>query len=101
MPAAPLMSATIMMPDAMEATELPPLPELEPMGRQPRRQPVPELTSPVQWEPAGMDRLWYDYDEEPMEESAQRLWDEIDQIELPLEGEPHDLWWSTSKENSQ
>ena len=99
-PATPLMSATAIVPDVMEAIELPPPPKLERSGRQHRRQPLPEPMDPVQWEPAGFDRLWYDYDEEPVEETAQRLWDEIDQIELPLEGEPHDLWWSASKGNA-
>ena len=89
-----------MMPVAMEPIDLPPRPKLERIVRKPRRQPMPEQIVPVLKEPVGIDRLWYDYDEEPAEETAQRLWNEIDQIDLPLAGEPHDLWWSTAKGNA-
>ncbi len=99
-PATPLRSTIPLRSDFIETTEQPPALKLERVSRQPRRQPIPAPVAPVQWEPAGMDRLWYHYDEEPVAETAQCLWYEIDQIELPLEGEPHDLWWSTSKENA-
>ena len=92
-PAAPLMPAV------MEAIELPPSPKVDRIVRKPRRQPTPEPILRVEREPVGIDRLWYDYHDEPVEETAQRLWNEIDQIELPLEGEPHDLWWSAAKGN--
>jgi len=88
------------MPVAMEPIELPPRPKLERIVRKPRRQPLPVPVVPVEKEPVGIDRLWYDYDEEPATETAQRLWNEIDQIDLPLAGEPHDLWWSTAKGNA-
>jgi uncharacterized protein YhaN len=68
-----------------------------PLLLKPKRQPAPEPIPAEQSEPLSVDRLWYDYDEEPIEETAQRLWTEIDALELPLEGEPHDLWWSTAK----
>ena len=94
LPPAPLM------PVAIEPIELPPRPKLERIVRKPRRQPIPEPIVPVEKEPVGIERLWYDYDEEPAAETAQRLWNEIDQIELPLAGEPHDLWWSTANGNA-
>ncbi len=88
-----------LMPAVMEAIELPPPPKMDRIVRKPRRQPMPEPMVRVEREPVGIDRLWYDYQDEPVEETAQRLWNEIDQIELPLEGEPHDLWWSAAKGN--
>jgi len=107
LPPAPLLPA------AMEAIEVPTRPKLERIVRKPRRQPTPQLTpqptpqptlqsyTRIEKEPVGIDRLWYDYDDEPVEETAQRLWNEIDQIDLPLAGEPHDLWWSTAKGNAE
>jgi len=95
-----------MMPVAMEAIELPPAPKMDRVIRKPRRQPIPEPIvfaerNPEVLEPVGIERLWYDYDDEPVEETAKRFWNEIDQIDLPLEGEPHDLWWSTAKGNAE
>jgi uncharacterized protein YhaN len=98
-------------PVVMEAVETPIQPTLAPpppMILKPKRQPTPEPIEILYEEPApvldnepvGIDRLWYDYDEEPAMETAQRLWNEIDQLDLPLEGEPHDLWWSTAKGNA-
>lgn len=74
-----------------------------PMVLKPKRQPLPvKATVPQAEEPIdAINHLWYDYDEEPMMETAQRLWTEIDQLDLPLEGEPHDLWWSTAKGNAE
>ncbi len=82
------------------AIELPHPPRIDPIVRKPRSQPVPEKVELVEREPVGIDRLWYDYDDEPVEETVQRLWNEIDQIDLPLVGEPHDLWWSTANGNA-
>ncbi len=102
LPPAPLIPPPVepMMP-AMEAIELPSSPRVERIVRKPRKQPSPERLKPVEREPVGIDRLWYDYDEEPVEEMAKRLWNEIDQMDLPLVGEPHDLWWSTAKGNAE
>ena len=99
-------SPILLTPVAMEAIELPPPPKMDRVIRKPRRQPIPEPIAFVErtpdvLEPVGIDRLWYDYDDEPVEETAKRFWNEIDQIDLPLEGEPHDLWWSTAKGNAE
>jgi hypothetical protein len=87
-----------------------------PIVLKPKRQPIPKPARvEVFEEPIGIDRLWYDYADEPVETTAQRLWTEIDQLDLPigserlideitheadLVGEPHDVWWSTAKGNS-
>jgi hypothetical protein len=68
----------------------------EPIVIKPRRQPTPiavEAVESVEPEPFS---LWYEQDlpMEPVEDTADRLWTELDRIELPFEGEPHDLWWS-------
>ena len=104
LPSAPPMS--IVVPMELEAIEAPLAPVLDPpppMVLKPKRQPVPvQVTVPQLEEPiVAIDHLWYDYDEEPVMETAQRLWTEIDQLDLPLEGEPHDLWWSTAKGNAE
>jgi uncharacterized protein YhaN len=86
-----------------------------PLVLKPKRQPMPKpiVVETAPEEPIGIDRLWYDYDEEPAEAITQRLWTEIDQWQVPvdagvddalvdsngLEGEPHDVWWSTTKGN--
>ena len=100
-PAAAPLQAEPLIPMVMEAIELPPPPKLDRIVRKPRRQQIPERMVPVEREPVGIERLWYDYDDEPVEETANRLWNEIDQIDLPLVGEPHDLWWSTAKGNAE
>ena len=100
-PAAAPLQAEPLIPMVMEAIELPPPPKLDRIVRKPRRQQIPERMVPVEREPVGIERLWYDYDDEPVEETANRLWNEIDQIDLPLLGEPHDLWWSTAKGNAE
>ena len=104
LPSAPPMP--IVVPMELEAIEAPRAPVLDPpppMVLKPKRQPVPvQVTVPQLEEPiVAIDHLWYDYDEEPVMETAQRLWTEIDQLDLPLEGEPHDLWWSTAKGNAE
>ena len=102
LPPAPLMLPPApQMPIAMESNSIPPRPRMERIVRKPRRQPIPPPIAPIEKEPVGIDRLWYDYDDEPVEETAQRLWNEIDQIDLPLAGEPHDLWWSTAQGNAE
>jgi hypothetical protein len=80
-----------------------PMPMMEPpppVVLKPKRQPVPAPMIQEEEPFMGIDRLWYDYDEEPAVETTQRLWSEIDQLHVPLEGEPHDLWWSATKGNS-
>jgi hypothetical protein len=45
--------------------------------------------------------LWYEEESDRASDSrepAERLWTELDRIDLPLEGEPHDLWWSQTRE---
>ena len=87
-----IVEPTVITNDPMPIMEPPP-----PVVLKPKRQPVP-VTMLTEEEPfMGIDRLWYDYDEEPSIETTQRLWSEIDQLHVPLEGEPHDLWWSATK----
>jgi hypothetical protein len=66
--------------------------------KKPRRQLVAsKVVEPSKDEPFS---LWYEDDtyQVPKPDTAERLWTELDRIDLPLEGEPHDLWWSeTSK----
>jgi DNA repair exonuclease SbcCD ATPase subunit len=85
-PAPPLMPVAM-----QEIVEPPP-----PVTLKPKRQPLPDPVQRIEEEIIGIDHLWYDYDEEPAAQRTQRIWTEVDQIELPLEGEPHDLWWSTA-----
>jgi uncharacterized protein YhaN len=75
-----------------------------PVRKKPRRQiPVPvvvqqEFVEPVASEPFS---LWYEEDlatDSDSQEPAERLWNELDRIDLPIEYEPHDLWWSQSRE---
>lgn len=106
LPPAPLMlPPASLLRAAKEVIETQPRAKLERIIRKPRRQPTPQpmlqQNTFIEKEPVGIDRLWYDYDDEPVEETAQRLWHEIDQIDLPLAGEPHDLWWSTAKGNAE
>lgn len=91
----------IEMPMVMEVPRVPIVAPPPPMVLKPKRQPLPvKATVPQVEEPIdAINHLWYDYDEEPVMETTQRLWTEIDQLDLPLEGEPHDLWWSTAKGN--
>lgn len=93
----------IEMPMVMEVPRVPILAPPPPMVLKPKRQPLPvKATVPQVEEPIdAINHLWYDYDEEPVMETTQRLWTEIDQLDLPLEGEPHDLWWSTAKGNAE
>ncbi len=45
--------------------------------------------------------LWYEDESVGQPETlapTERLWTELDRIDLPLEGEPHDLWWSQTRE---
>ncbi|MFN7291805.1 MAG: ATP-binding protein, partial [Pirellula sp.] len=75
-----------------------------PIRKKPRRQvAVPvvveqEFVEPNYNEPFS---LWYEEESvsksEP-QEPTDRLWNELDRIDLPLEGEPHDLWWSQARE---
>lgn len=90
-----IVEPAVIMNDPMPMMEPPP-----PVVLKPKRQPVP-VPMILEEEPfMGIDRLWYDYDEEPVVETTQRLWTEIDQLHVPLEGEPHDLWWSATQGNS-
>ncbi len=43
--------------------------------------------------------MWYEEESAGSGESdpAERLWNELDRMDLPFEGEPHDLWWSEAK----
>ena len=75
-----------------------------PVRKKPRRQvavPVvvePELVEPNYSEPFS---LWYEDEavsSQDSREPTERLWNELDRIDLPLEGEPHDLWWSQARE---
>ncbi len=93
----------MVMPTVMEVPRDTVLAAPPPMVLKPKRQPLPvKATVPQAEEPIdAINHLWYDYEEEPMMETAQRLWTEIDQLDLPLEGEPHDLWWSTAKGNAE
>jgi len=93
----------IEMPMVMEVPRVPILAPPPPMVLKPKRQPLPVKATVTQVEQPidAINHLWYDYDEEPVMETAQRLWTEIDQLDLPLEGEPHDLWWSTAKGNAE
>jgi hypothetical protein len=93
-PPVPIVSPVIILDEPMPRIESPP-----PVILKPKRQPVPEPVMTMEEPAIGIDRLWYDYDEEPVFETTQRLWTEIDQLEVPFEGEPHDLWWSTAKGN--
>ena len=99
LPVAPIVPAPIVpapiVPAPLEAIALPRQPRVEPLVRKPRRQPMLEPVAQANSEPVGVARLWYDYEGEPAANTTDRLWNEIDQIELPLEGEPHDLWWRT------
>jgi hypothetical protein len=104
LPSAPSMPIVVPMElEAIQAQREPVLDPPPPMVLKPKRQPVPvQVTVPQVEEPiVAIGHLWYDYDEEPVMETAQRLWTEIDQLDLPLEGEPHDLWWSTAKGNAE
>jgi uncharacterized protein YhaN len=71
-----------------------PRPRPEPVAIKPRRQPVPAAP------PSNHERqpfaLWYEEDDELGEppNTTQRLWTELDRVHMPLEGEPHDLWWT-------
>lgn len=88
-----------------ESVETPPTVEAKPpVRKKPRRQvPVPvvvqqEFVEPVDSEPFS---LWYEEDlatDSDSQEPAERLWNELDRIDLPIEHEPHDLWWSQSRE---
>ncbi|MFN7878211.1 MAG: ATP-binding protein [Pirellula sp.] len=88
-----------------ESVATPPTVEVkQPVRKKPRQQvPVPvvveqEFVEPVEREPFS---LWYEEDlgtNSDSQEPAERLWNELDRIELPIEYEPHDLWWSQSRE---
>lgn len=87
---------------------LPPTPQV-PVAKEPEPvvpivspEPVYVVEQPVVLQqpvvpPVEDDRLWYDYDEEDLRQPTDRVWSEIDQLEIPLEGEPHDLWWSSTE----
>jgi hypothetical protein len=88
--------------EMIEATQ--PVEVKPPIRKKPRRQvAVPvvveqEFVEPNYNEPFS---LWYEEESvsksEP-QEPTDRLWNELDRIDLPLEGEPHDLWWSQTRE---
>ena len=71
---------------------------VEPLVLKPRRQPVPVMHS-VDEEETMPFAMWYEEEEAraPTSDPAERLWNELDRMDLPFEGEPHDLWWSEAK----
>ena len=88
--------------EIIEATQ--PVEVKPPIRKKPRRQvAVPvvveqEFVEPNYNEPFS---LWYEEESVSKSESlkpTERLWNELDRIDLPLEGEPHDLWWSQTRE---
>lgn len=75
-----------------------------PVRKKPRRQiAVPVVVEQEYSEPSLEEpfSLWYEYDSvihQERQEPAERLWNELDRIDLPLTGEPHDLWWSQTQD---
>lgn len=99
LPPAPLMPVAVQPPQPVVIEPPPPVllkPKRQPIP-EPLPEPIPDPVERIEQEIIGIDHLWYDYDEEPVEESLQRSIQEINDMEIPLEGEPHDLWWSTAK----
>ncbi len=88
MPSEPYVPISVPIPEpiVIQPKELAPMAEFEPAD-------VPEP-------PALIDHLWYDeeLDEEPIDSPIERLWTELDQFDLPFEGEPHDLWWTSHRQ---
>jgi hypothetical protein len=78
------------------------VPESEVITIKPRSQPMPAmLVDDVSMEPAvDIDHMWFEPAEEEVLEPSARLWTELDRLEMPLEGEPHDLWWSEKEDLS-
>lgn len=70
----------------------------------PRSQPLPVKLVKVEEENED-DSFWFNYEledapvQEPIE-SVTRLWSEIENIQMPLDGEPHDLWWDERESES-
>jgi uncharacterized protein YhaN len=70
----------------------------------PRSQPLPVKLVKVDEENED-DSFWFNYEledapvQEPIE-SVTRLWSEIENIQMPLDGEPHDLWWDERESES-
>ncbi|MBU6173321.1 MAG: hypothetical protein KGQ60_05925, partial [Planctomycetes bacterium] len=107
-PSSPVVSVTEPSPTILVAQEVsvePPLerepvvpkrprPRPEPVVTKPRRQPVP--AAPLATHEPQPFALWYEEEDELGEppSTAQRLWTELDRVNMPLEGEPHDLWWT-------
>jgi hypothetical protein len=71
----------------------------------PRSQPLPVKLVKVEEESDDDDPFWFNYEledapvQEPIE-SVTRLWSEIENIRMPLDGEPHDLWWDERESES-
>jgi uncharacterized protein YhaN len=82
----------------------PPVEVKSPVRKKPRRQvPVPVVVEQEFVEPDhnGPFSLWYEEElvgNSDSQEPGERLWNELDRIDIPLEHEPHDLWWSQSRE---
>jgi len=70
----------------------------------PRSQPLPVKLVKIDDEPED-DSFWFNYEledapvTEPIE-SVTRLWSEIENIRMPLDGEPHDVWWEERESES-
>lgn len=82
--------------------ELPPeeiVVPVEPLIIKPKRQPVPAMELVAEGYQEMPFAMWFEEESAVSGESdpAERLWNELDRMDLPFEGEPHDLWWSEAR----
>lgn len=75
-----------------------------PVRKKPRRQIAVPVAMEQEYPELGLAEpfsLWYEDDSiihQEHQEPSERLWNELDRIDLPLEDEPHDLWWSQTQD---
>jgi uncharacterized protein YhaN len=101
LPPAPALAAPVEEP-AVPKVELPPeetVVPVEPLVVKPKRQRVPAMELVGEGDQDMPFAMWYEEESAGTGESdpAERLWNELDRMDLPFEGEPHDLWWSEAK----